>query len=110
MGSEPAAVLERVLAVPEETWRLAVCRAEVIARLAAMGTVGLDAADAAAAAELGVSRRLVYVLLGRWRVGESVVSDLIPGKSSGARGRQQLPDEVEAVIGDVVRRRYLTRQ
>ena len=58
MGSEPAAVLERVLAVPEETWRLAVCRAEVIARLAAMGTVRLDDADAAAA-ELGVSRRLV---------------------------------------------------
>ena len=109
MGSEPAAVLERVLAVPEEAWRLAVCRAGVIARLAAMGTVGLDAADAAAA-ELGVSRRLVYVLLGRWRVGEGVVSDLIPGKSSGGRGRQQLPDEVEAVIGDVVRRRYLTRQ
>ena len=109
MGSEPAAVLERVLAVPEETWRLAVCRAEVIARLAAMGTVGLDDADAAAA-ELGVSRRLVYVLLGRWRVGEGVVSDLIPGKSSGGRGRERLPDEVEAVIGDVVRRRYLTRQ
>jgi len=109
VGSEPAAVLERVLAVPEETWRLAVCRAEVIARLAAMGTLGLDAADAAAA-ELGVARRLVYVLLGRWRVGEGVVSDLIPGKSSGGRGRQQLPDEVEAVIGDVVRRRYLTRQ
>ena len=82
MDSEPAAVLERgVLAVPEETWRLAVRRAEVIARLAAMGIVGLDDADAAAA-ELGVSRRLVYVLLGRWRVGEGVVSDLIPGKSS----------------------------
>ena len=48
MGSEPAAVLERVLAVPEETWRLAVRRAEVIARLAAMGIVGLDGADAAA--------------------------------------------------------------
>lgn len=37
------------MAVPEETWRLAVRRAEVIARLAAMGTVGLDGADAAAA-------------------------------------------------------------
>jgi hypothetical protein len=49
VGSEPAEVLERVLAVPEETWRLAVCRAEVIARLAAMGTVRLDDADAAAA-------------------------------------------------------------
>ena len=37
MDSEPAAVLERALAVPEETWRLAVRRAEVIARLAAIG-------------------------------------------------------------------------
>jgi hypothetical protein len=109
VDSEPAAVLERgVLAVPEETWRLAVRRAGVIARLAAMGTVGLDGADAAA--ELGVSRWLVYVLLGRWRAREGVVSDLIPGKSSGGRRREQLPDEVEAVIRGVLRCRYLTRQ
>lgn len=46
---------------------------------------------------------MVYVLLGRWRAREGVVSDLIPGKSSGGRGREQLPDEVEAVIRGVLR-------
>jgi hypothetical protein len=33
---------------------------------------------ATAAAQLGVSRRQVYVLLRRWRQGEGVVSDLLP--------------------------------
>ncbi len=110
MDEQLACVAERgLLSVSDEVWELAVRRAEVIGRLAAMDAVGLAAADAAAA-ELGVSRRLVYVLLDRWREGEGVVSDLIPGKSSGGRGRQQLPDEVEGVIRDVVRLRYLTRQ
>ncbi len=110
MDGEPATVAEHgLLAVPDEIWSLAVRRAEVIGRLARSGVVGLEAADAAAAA-LGVSRRLVYVLLGRWREGEGVVSDLIPRRSSGGRGREHLPDAVEAVIGELLRTRYLTRQ
>ena len=88
-------------------WSLAVRRAEVIGRLARAGVVGLEVADAAAA-ELGVSRRLVYVLLRRWREGEGVVSDLIPRRSSGGRGREHLPDEVEVVIRELLRTRYLT--
>ena len=71
--------------------------------------MGLEAADAAAA-ELGVSRRQVYVLVGRWRAGEGVASDLLPGTSSGGRGGGRLPDEVEAVVREVLRTRYLTRQ
>lgn len=39
-----------------------------------------------------------------------MVSDLIPGRSSGGRGREQLPGAVEAVIREVLRREYLTRQ
>jgi len=110
MDGEPAMVAERgLLATSEEVWNLAVRRAEVIGRLAQAGVVGLEAADAAAA-KLGVSRRLVYVLLRRWREGEGVVSDLIPRRSSGGRGRQHLPDAVEAVIGELLRTRYLTRQ
>jgi putative transposase len=50
-------VAERgVLTAPAEVWDVAVHRAEVISRLAAMSTVRLETADQAAA-ELGVSRR-----------------------------------------------------
>jgi putative transposase len=110
MDDEPTTVPERgLLATSDEVWNLAVRRAEVIGRLAQAGVVGLEAADAAAA-ELGVSRRLVYVLLRRWREGEGVVSDLIPQRSSGGRGREHLPDAVEAVIRELLRTHYLTRQ
>ena len=110
MDDEPVMLAERgLLAVPEKVWSLAVRRAEVIGRLARSDVVGWEAADAAAA-ELRVSRRQVYLLLRRWREGEGVVSDLIPRRSSGGRGRGHLPDEVEAVIRDLLRTRYLTRQ
>jgi putative transposase len=39
-----------------------------------------------------------------------VVSDLIPGRSSGGRGGQRLAVEVEEVIREVLRKHYLTRQ
>ena len=64
----------------------------------------------AAADELGLSRRQVYVLLGRWRTGAGVVSDLLPGRSSGGRGGSRLPDDVEAIVRQVLHDRYLTRQ
>jgi len=73
MDGEPATVAEHgLLAVPDEIWSLAVRRAEVIGRLARSGVVGLEAADAAVAA-LGVSRRLVYVLLARRSAVSTVV-------------------------------------
>ena len=103
-------VVERgLLSVPGEVWAVAVRRAEVIGPLAAAGAVGAAAADAAAG-ELGLSRRQVYTLLGRWRAGEGVVSDLVPGASSGGRGGRRLPEAVEAVIQDVLGRSYLSRQ
>jgi putative transposase len=80
----------------------------VIGPLASSSSVGMGSVDAAAA-QLGVSRRQVYVLVRRWREGEGVVSDLIPGRSSGGRGRGQLPDDVEAVVREVVRTQYLSR-
>jgi putative transposase len=55
-------------------------------------------------------RRQVYVLLGRWRTGGGVVSDLLPGRSSGGRGGSRLPDDVEAIVRQVLQARYLTRQ
>jgi putative transposase len=109
MADEPVAVERGLLTAGAEAWELAVRRAAVIGPLAEQETVGLAAADAAAA-ELGVSRRQVYELVGRWRAGEGLVSDMLPGSSSGGRGGGRLPDEVEAVIRDVLRTRYLTRQ
>lgn len=98
-----------LLTVPDEVWAAAVRRAEVIGRLAGAGTAGQEPV-AAAAEELGLSRRQVYVLLRRWREGGGVVSDLVPGRSSGGRGGQRLPAEVETVVGEVLRKHYLTRQ
>lgn len=110
MGEEPGAVCERgLLSVSEQVWAQTVRRAGVIGRLAENAVVRHEAADAAAA-ELGVSRRQVYVLLGRWRAGEGVVSDLLPRRSSGGRGREQLPEDVEAVVREVLWTRYLTKQ
>ena len=103
-------VVERgVLTAPGPAWDAAVQRAEVIGRLAAKDTVGLVTADEAAD-ELGISRRQVYALVRRWRSGEGVASDLLPGRSSGGRGGARLPDEVEAIVREVLRSRYLTRQ
>ncbi|MEV6415357.1 Mu transposase C-terminal domain-containing protein [Kribbella sp. NPDC051718] len=98
-----------VLTAPDGLWETAVRQAAVISRLAALDTAGVTAVDAAAD-ELGLSRRQVYVLLGRWRTGGGVVSDLLPGRSSGGRGGSRLPDDVEAIVRQVLHARYLTRQ
>ncbi|MGC4942239.1 helix-turn-helix domain-containing protein [Kribbella sp. DT2] len=81
----------------------------MISRLAAVDTASVTAVDEAAD-ELGLSRRQVYVLLGRWRTGGGVVSDLLPGRSTGGRGGSRLSDDVEAIIRQVLQARYLTRQ
>jgi putative transposase len=109
MAGDPAVADRGVLTADEARWQLAVRRARVISGLAAKDTVGLAASDEAAV-QLGVSRRQVYALVQRWRAGEGVASDLLPGRSSGGRGGKRLPDEVEAVVRKVLRTRYLTRQ
>ena len=110
MAGGSAEVIERgVLTASEETWSVAVRRAEVIGVLAQERQVGLDAADAAAA-ELGVSRRQVYLLVHRWRAGEGLATDLLPRVSSGGRGRGRLAAEVEALLAEVIGSRYLNRQ
>lgn len=74
MDDEPVLVAERgLLAVSDDVWNLAVRRAAVIGPLARADVAGLAAVDAAAA-ELGVSRRQVYLMLRRWRDGDGVVS------------------------------------
>ncbi|HZG06650.1 MAG TPA: Mu transposase C-terminal domain-containing protein [Streptomyces sp.] len=97
------------LDVPREVWEVAVARARVIGPLAVADRLGAAAVESAAV-ELGLSRRHVYALVARWRAGRGVVSDLLPGRSSGGRGREQLAEPVEAVIREVLRRRYVDRQ
>src|SRR5260370_39281523 len=89
--ADDSAVVERgVLTAAAGAWDLAVRRAEVIGQLAGQRTVGLEGADAAAA-ELDVSRRQVYVLIRRWRARAGLASDLLPGGSSGRRGGGRMP-------------------
>jgi len=110
LGDGVGAVAERgLLTASEADWSPARERAAVIRELTALDVVGHEAADEAAV-RLGVSRRQVYTLLARWRAGEGVVSDLLPRRSSGGRGRGRVADGVETVIGDVLRTRYLTHQ
>ncbi|MFJ9713371.1 Mu transposase C-terminal domain-containing protein [Streptomyces sp. NPDC101234] len=108
MAEGPVAERGVLTALPQK-WETAVRQAEVIGPLAAKNRVGLAEADEAAS-KLRISRRQVYVLLGRWRAGEGVVSDLLPGRSSGGRGGGRLSGDVETVVQEVLRRRYLTRQ
>lgn len=98
-----------VLTASAEEWSVAVRRAEVIGRLAREPQVRIAEADEAAA-ELGISRRQVYGLLKRWRAGSGLASDLLARRSSGGRGRGRIPEEVEALLAEVIRSRYLTRQ
>jgi putative transposase len=109
MADDSAVVEHGVRTAAAGAWDLAVRRAEVIGQLAGQPVVGLAAADAAAG-RLGVSRRQVYVLVRRWRAAEGLASDLLPGTSSGGRGGERLPDEVEAVMREILRTRWLTRQ
>ena len=82
----------------------------MIGSLAARGATRLADADRAAA-ELGVSRRQVYALLGGYRQGPGLVTDLAVRRSAGGRGGNRLPEPVEEIIRDLIlRRRFLTRQ
>jgi putative transposase len=97
------------LIMSDAAWEQARSRAAVIGSLAARGAIGIDAADRAAA-ELGISRRQVYVLLDRHRHGSGLVTDLAVRRSSGGKGGNRLPEPIEEIICDLIRRRFLTRQ
>lgn len=98
-----------VLTATDDEWAFAVRTAQVIGRLASLPAVSHDRADAAAR-ELGVSRRQVYVLLQRRRGGQGLVSDFLPSRSSGGRGRTYLPEPVETIVSTEIRKSFLSRQ
>jgi putative transposase len=71
------------MTMPNAQWERTKQISAVIAPLTDQAPVGLAAVDEAAAS-LGISRRQVYVLLKRHREGTGLLSDLAPGRSSGA--------------------------
>lgn len=85
------------LTMSDAGWEQARERARVIGALAARESVGIAAADEAAAA-LGLSRRQIYVLLDRFRHGSGVVTDLFVSRSAGGKGGNRLPEPVEEII------------
>jgi putative transposase len=107
---EKAPVVERgVVSMSGAAWEEARQRAAVIEPLAARRSISNAAADAAGE-QLGLSRRQVYKLVNRWRKGSGLVTDLAVRHSDGGKGRGRLPEEVESVIGNVLRTFYLKRQ
>ncbi|MCZ9884729.1 DDE-type integrase/transposase/recombinase [Arthrobacter sp. B2a2-09] len=77
--------------------------------MAAKAIVGRAAVDAAASV-LGTSRRQIYVLIKRYRDGSGLLTDLAPRRSSGGKGTLRLSDAVEDLVGELVRKQFLTRQ
>lgn len=98
-----------VATLSEAAWTLARRKAEIIQPLAALDTVGHQAADDAAEA-LGVSRRQIYKLIRRARHGTGLVTDLAPGLSSGGKGKRRLPEPVEQIIRELLKKRFLNKQ
>ena len=97
-----------LLTAPDAAWNLAVQRAAIIGPLAESRMGGFAVYEAAE--QLGISRGRVYFLVRLWREGQGAASDLVPGISSGGRGGTRLPPEVEALVRDMIRKHYLTKQ
>lgn len=105
----PPIAAQGVATLPDEAWAQARHRTEIIGPLAALEVVGHEAADEAAQA-LGLSRRQVYVLIRRARLGTGLVTDLTPGRSGGGKGKGRLPEPVERIIRELLQKRFLTKQ
>lgn len=110
MDPEPLRIGESgTLTMPDVVWERTKAVSAVIAPLAAKAVVGRAAVDAAASG-LGVSRRQVYVLIKRHRDGSGLLTDLAPRRSSGGKGTLRLPEAVEDLVRELVRKQFLTRQ
>jgi putative transposase len=110
MTSDTPQIPERgVATLSEEIWEQARRRTEIIGPLAALDVVGHQAADTAAQ-QLGLSQRQVYVLIHRARQGTGLVTDLVPIRSGGGKGKGRLPESVERIIRTLLQKRYLTKQ
>ena len=95
--------------VADEQWREARRRAVVVRPLAERARCPRSAARAAAT-ELGLSERQIYVLVRRCREAGGELTALLPAVSGGGRGKSRLPPGIEAVIRRIVDEIYLTPQ
>ena len=95
--------------VPEEAWREAQRRTEVIRPLAE-GDRRPRHLVRAAAATLGLSERQTYTLLRRCREDGGDLTALLPGKSAGGRGKPRLAPVSEAALERIIRELYFTPQ
>jgi putative transposase len=93
----------------DQAWSEARRRAEVIGPLGEMPQTPDDIVGEAAE-KLGLSKRMVYYLLRRWRQSGGSVVSLAPGRRGVRRGKSLLPQEVETVISVAITEVYLTRQ
>ncbi len=95
----------RVLRQAEVIHCLAGCTDDVGGRGRGCRVAAIDEA----AAELGVSRRQMYVLPQRFRASSGRATDLMPASpDSGGGGR--LDGRVEAIVAETIRKRFLARQ
>lgn len=109
MDSE-AAINERgLLTLSESAWAKTKHRADVIGQLAALKEVSKAEADRAAV-ELGISQRQIYKLIRRYRAGDGLVTDLVVKQSGGGKGKTRIAPEVDALITEVIKKQYLSRQ
>src|ERR1700722_6880688 len=83
--------------LPDEARR----RADVLAPLLSQNGCSRPAARQAAA-QLGISERMVYALLQRLRSANGDKAALAPAKPTGGRGRSRLPADVERVLQEAV--------
>jgi putative transposase len=98
-----------LLTLPEKAWAKAKRRAEIIIPLATQGIVSRLEAESAAK-ELGVSSRLVYMLLAKCRSGSGLLTELAPRVSSGGKGKARVGASVEKIITNVIESSYMSRQ
>ena len=95
--------------ISEAAWIEARRRAEVIRPLAERNHRPRYMVQAAAAT-LGLSERQTYTLLRRCQEAGGELTALVPGRSSGGRGRPRTAPESEASLRRVVQEVYLTSQ
>lgn len=101
----PSARWDRVLGQAEVIRCLAECADDAGGRGSGCRVAAIDEA----AAELGASRRQMYVLLRRFRAGSGRSTDLMPAGPDGGRGRGRLDGRVEAIVPETILQRSAFR-
>ena len=98
-----------VESIPEQIWRAAEKRAEMLRPLAALGEAPAHLVRAAAR-DLNISERWAYQLIRRLREHGGELSALLPHDGRGAPRKTRIAGDREAIISAVIASEYLTQQ